>query len=60
MTARDRDAAITAGVLSIELNDWAEERFSLPTAQLLDLSYETDIEASARYLRQHWGLGERR
>ena len=59
MTARDRDAAITAGVLSIELNDWVEERFSLPMVQLLDLSYETQIEAAARSLRQHWGLGER-
>ena len=59
MTARDRDAAITAGALGIELNDWVEERFSLPETKLLDFSYETDAEAAARSLRQHWALGER-
>ena len=59
MTARERDAAITAGVLGVELNDWVEERFNLPMVQLLDLSYETDIEAAARSLRQHWAMGER-
>ena len=59
MTARERDAAITAGSLGIELNNWIEERFSLPIVKLLDLSYETDTEAAARSLRQHWALGER-
>ena len=59
MTARERDAAITAGVLGIELNEWVEERFGLPAVQLIDLSYETDTEAAARSLRQHWALGER-
>ena len=59
MTARDRDAAISAGVLGVELNNWVEERFSLPAAKLLDLSYETDAETAARSLRQHWALGEK-
>ena len=59
MTARDRDAAISAGALGVELNSWAEERFSLPAAKLLDLSYETNAEAAARSLRQHWALGEK-
>ncbi len=59
MTARERDAAITAGSLGIELNGWIEERFSLPIVKLLDLSYETDTEAAAQHLRQHWALGER-
>ena len=59
MTAKTRDAAITAGALGMELNAWVEERFSLPVAQLLDLSYETDTEAAAQLLRRHWDLGEK-
>ncbi len=59
MSARERDAAISAGALGLQLNDWVENRFSLPAPNLLDLSYETDVEAAARSLRQHWVLGER-
>jgi Zn-dependent peptidase ImmA (M78 family)/DNA-binding XRE family transcriptional regulator len=59
MNARERDAAIAAGSLGLQLSDWIEAEFSLPEADLLDLSYETDPEAAARSLRQHWGLGEK-
>ena len=59
MTAKERDAAISAGVLGLQLNDWVEDRFTLPEPHLLDLSYETDPEAAARSLRQHLGLGEK-
>ncbi|MGP4698799.1 helix-turn-helix domain-containing protein [Agrobacterium cavarae] len=59
MSARERDAAISAGILGLQLSDWVEGRFSLPPVDLLDLSYETDVEAAARSLREHWGLGER-
>jgi Zn-dependent peptidase ImmA (M78 family) len=59
MSAKERDAAISAGALGLQLADWVENRFSLPEADLLDLSYETDVEAAARSLREHWGLGER-
>lgn len=59
MSARERDAAIAAGSLGLQLNAWVEDRFSLPVPNLLDLSYETDPEAAAFSLRQFWGLGER-
>lgn len=59
MGAKERDAAIAAGSLGLQLSDWVETRFSLPTPNLLDLSYETNPEAAARSLRQYWGLGEK-
>lgn len=59
MTARERDAALAAGSLGLELNNWVEAEFSLPKPNLIDLSYETDPEAAARSLRAHWGLGEK-
>ena len=59
ISAKERDAAISAGILGLELNDWIEERFALPEPNLIDLGYETDIEAAARSLRQYWALGEK-
>jgi Zn-dependent peptidase ImmA (M78 family) len=59
MSARERDAAIAAGSLGLQLTAWVEDRFSLPAPNLLDLSYETDPEAAAFSMRQFWGLGER-
>lgn len=59
MSARERDAAISAGALGLQLSSWVEQRFSLPQSNLLDLSHETDPEAAATALRQHWALGEK-
>jgi len=59
MSAKERDAAISAGSLGLQLCAWVEERFALPTPNLLDLSYETDAESAAHSMRQYWGLGER-
>lgn len=59
MSARERDAAISAGSLGLQLNAWIEERFSLPAPKLLDLSYETDPEMAAYSVRQSWSIGER-
>jgi Zn-dependent peptidase ImmA (M78 family) len=59
MSARERDAAISAGSLGLQLSAWVEERFNLPTPQLLDLSYETDPEMAAYSIRQVWSIGER-
>ncbi len=59
MSAKERDAALAAGSLGLQLSDWVEKRFSLPSPNLLDLSYETDPEVASRSLRQYWGLGER-
>lgn len=43
MSSRERDAAISAGSLGLQLS-LVEHRFSLPKPNLLDLSYETDPE----------------
>lgn len=59
MSAKERDAAIAAGCLGLQLSDWLEAQFSLPDANLLDLSYETDPESAARSLRAFWALGEK-
>ena len=59
MSARERDAAIAAGSLGLQLNAWIESKFGLPPANLIDLSYETDPEVAAHLVRQHWGLGEK-
>jgi Zn-dependent peptidase ImmA (M78 family) len=59
MSARERDAAISAGSLGLQLSNWVEERFSLPKPNLLDLSYETDPEAASHSMRQFFGIGEK-
>jgi Zn-dependent peptidase ImmA (M78 family)/transcriptional regulator with XRE-family HTH domain len=59
MSAKERDAAIAAGSLGLQLSDWVEGEFHLPKANVLDLSYETDPEVAARSVRQFWGLGEK-
>ena len=59
MSAKERDAAIGAGCLGLQLSDWLEGQFDLPAANLLDLSHESDPEAAARNLRAYWGLGEK-
>ncbi len=59
MSVKERDAAIAAGSLGLQLSDWVEARFSLPPTHILDLSYETSPETAAKSLREFWGLGER-
>lgn len=59
MSVKERDAALSAGSLGLQLCHWVEERFALPVPDLPDLSYETDPEAAAVALRQHWGLGQK-
>src|ERR1700731_1854368 len=36
MSARERDAATSAGSLGLQLSDWVEQRFSLPETKLID------------------------
>lgn len=59
MSAKERDAAISAGEIGLELNDWIESQFSLPPVNLIDLSYETDPGIAAKSVREFWGLGEK-
>ena len=60
MAASERDAALAAGTLGVELYTWVSHQFNLPRADLIDLSKERDRpETAARLLRQHWGIGDR-
>jgi Zn-dependent peptidase ImmA (M78 family)/transcriptional regulator with XRE-family HTH domain len=56
MSASLKDSALSAGALAFVLNHWIESRFSLPTAQLPDLSDLSPDDAAAT-LRRMWGLG---
>lgn len=57
MPARDRDAALAAGALAFVVSDWVEDRFNLPSHDLIDFKEGGDPEAAADMLRQKWGLG---
>jgi Zn-dependent peptidase ImmA (M78 family) len=59
MSAKERDAAIAAGRIGLELNAWLEKSFSLPPSDIIDLSYESKPDVAAKALRSYWGLGER-
>jgi Zn-dependent peptidase ImmA (M78 family)/DNA-binding XRE family transcriptional regulator len=59
MSAKERDAAIAAGALGLQLSDWLDREFRLPSVNIIDLSYETDPEIAARSLRQFWNLGKK-
>lgn len=58
MTAGQRDQALGAGGLTIELSKWIEDRFRLPHVDLLDLS-QHDPETAAAAVRAAWGLGQK-
>lgn len=59
MSSREREAALAAGSIGLELYDWVEKEYKLPAPDVLDLSSLDDPEGAARMLRQHWGLGDR-
>jgi len=59
MSAKEKDAAIAAGQLGLQLADWADTRFNLPDPDLPDLSYQNNPERAAMEVRQYWGIGER-
>jgi Zn-dependent peptidase ImmA (M78 family)/DNA-binding XRE family transcriptional regulator len=58
LTARQRDAALSAGAIGFEVHEWVAARFDLPEVNLLDLRDE-EPRAAAEALRSHWGLGAR-
>ena len=58
MTAGQRNAAVAAGALAIELSDWLEQRFNLPAPSLPSFR-GADPETAAEALRGQWQLGER-
>jgi Zn-dependent peptidase ImmA (M78 family)/transcriptional regulator with XRE-family HTH domain len=59
MTAKEREAALAAGSLALEVMEWVSARFDLPKADLLDLGAVPEPASAARMLRQHWAIGEK-
>lgn len=59
MSARERDAALSAGVLAFEVLEWVKSRFELPANDLIDLSQQRDPSNAARLMRQYWAIGEK-
>lgn len=58
MTAAQRDVARAAGSLCIALDQWLDDRFELPVAQIPELDPSVvDAEAAALLVRAKWGLG---
>jgi len=56
MTDGMKACAFAAGIIAFKVNQWIEERFSLPLAELPDLS-DLEPEEAAATLRRAWGLG---
>ena len=56
MTDAMRNCALSAGAIAFKINEWMEERFNLPQAELPDLRDLSPEEAAAT-LRRMWGLG---
>lgn len=56
MTEAMKGCAFAAGAIAFKVNEWIEDRFSLPQADLPDLS-DLDPEEAAATLRRAWGLG---
>lgn len=59
MSARERDAALSAGAIAYLLSDWIADKFNLPAVDLLDLRHERESSSAAKALRSYWGLGEK-
>ena len=58
MTARERDAALSAGAIAYLFHDWVAERFNLPAADVPEQREDASPEVAAQLVRAHWGLGE--
>ncbi len=61
ISAKERDAAISAGDNGVELFQWAESLFDLPTPLIPNLCPESEAspESAAEILRGVWSLGDR-
>lgn len=56
MTDASKACAFAAGAIAFKINQWIEDRFRLPQADLPDLS-DLEPEDAAATLRRMWGLG---
>lgn len=59
MNAKERNAALWAGSLGLEIYDWIEREYHLPEPLIPDLRGNDDPENAARLVRQEWGLGDK-
>lgn len=57
MSAKQRDAALSAGEIGVEVYTWLDDQFNLPSLDLPPFDPELTPEAAAEALRQHWRLG---
>jgi Zn-dependent peptidase ImmA (M78 family)/transcriptional regulator with XRE-family HTH domain len=58
MSAKERDAALSAGAIAYLFHDWVAERFNLPDGHIPDVREDATPEGAARVVRAQWGLGE--
>jgi Zn-dependent peptidase ImmA (M78 family)/DNA-binding XRE family transcriptional regulator len=58
LVASARDAALAAGALAFELDDWVTDKFHLPAHSIPSINSLLPDDA-AIYLRSHWSIGER-
>jgi Zn-dependent peptidase ImmA (M78 family) len=58
LTAGSRNAAMAAGALAFEFDDWVTSQYELPGHTLVPARHEQPAQA-AMYLRTQWGIGTR-
>jgi Zn-dependent peptidase ImmA (M78 family) len=58
LTASKRDAAMAAGAIAFEFDDWIGEEYQRPDHDLIQVDDVTPA-AAATQLRAHWGMGLR-
>lgn len=58
MTAKERDAALSAGAIAYLFSDWVSDRFNLPSTDIPELRGDATPEAAAQVVRANWALGE--
>jgi len=58
LTASSRNAAMAAGALAFEFDDWITSKYELPAHALMPARHEQPAQA-AMYLRAQWGIGSR-
>jgi Zn-dependent peptidase ImmA (M78 family) len=58
LTAGARDAALAAGAIAFEFDDWIDDEYHLPSHSLLHTNVDAPEKAAA-LLRAKWGIGER-
>jgi Zn-dependent peptidase ImmA (M78 family)/DNA-binding XRE family transcriptional regulator len=58
MTAAQRESALAAGTLAVEISRWMDERFDLPKPNVPSMR-GYDPETAAEALRARWRIGEK-